>query len=106
MIPVSVSLQSVTRLHRANTAERIEVLFEVETLGAYGNLRNIVLDGALYFSHKFDAVFAKLIWPRTCSFATAASHHDIIIIIIIIITIIITKSIPEQKIHNTIKTVH
>jgi len=42
-----------TRLRCANTAERIEVLLGMESLGDQGN---IVLDG----SHRFDAAFAKL----------------------------------------------
>jgi len=41
-IPASVSL-SVRQLHCANTAERIEVLLRVDTLG---DPRNIVLDGS------------------------------------------------------------
>jgi len=44
----------------ANTAERIEVLFGVETLG---DPRNIVLDGSPDFYHGFDAAFTKLNWP-------------------------------------------
>jgi len=41
-------------------AARIEVLFKAETPGG---LRNIVLDMDPDFTHRFDAVFAKLLWP-------------------------------------------
>jgi len=39
-------------------AERIEVLFGVNT---FGELRNIVLDGSLNFSHRFVAAFDRLL---------------------------------------------
>jgi len=39
-------------------AERIEILFVVETLGG---LRNIVLDGISDFFYGLDAAFAKLL---------------------------------------------
>jgi len=42
------------------TAERIEILHWVETLG---DPRNIVLDGGPDFYRGFDAAFAKLLWP-------------------------------------------
>jgi len=48
-----------TRFRCANTAERMEVLFVVETLG---NPSNTVLEGSR-FSHGFDTAFAKLLWP-------------------------------------------
>jgi len=52
-------------LHPAETAERIEVLFGLETLG---DERNIVLDMGLDPSRRgegmeFDAALAKLLWP-------------------------------------------
>jgi len=54
----------VTRLRPAKTAERTSVLFWVETLGGS---RNIVLDGGsrspAVMGGKFDATFAKLLWP-------------------------------------------
>jgi len=49
---------SLTRLSPAKTAERIEVLFEVETLGSP---RNTELRRRSYFLHIFDAAFAKLL---------------------------------------------
>jgi len=36
------------------------ILFWVENLG---DLNNIVLNGGPYFSHGFDAAFAKVLWP-------------------------------------------
>jgi len=59
MFPASVSL-SFTRLHCANTAKLIEVLFGMETLGTQGTH---VLKGNLDFPHGFDGVFTKLLWP-------------------------------------------
>jgi len=40
--------------------ERIEVLYEMETLL---DPNNIVLDQSANFPHKFDATFDKLLWP-------------------------------------------
>jgi len=57
MIPVSVILsvcKSITCTRCAKLAERIEVVFGVETLG---DTRNIV-----HGSLGFDAAFAKLLW--------------------------------------------
>jgi len=48
------------QLRCGNTAERIEVLLRVETLG---DLRNILLDGGPDFPHSFDAASIKLLWP-------------------------------------------
>jgi len=53
---MSVSL-FVTRLWYANTAEWIQVLLEVETLG---EPRNIVLDESPNLPHKLSAVFTKV----------------------------------------------
>jgi len=50
--------QSVTRLRCANTAERIDILLEVEISG---NPRNILSDEGLDFSLGFDTAFAKLL---------------------------------------------
>jgi len=55
-IDVSAVCLSVTRLRCANTAERIEVLFGVETLGTQGSWQGS------NFPHGFDAAFAKLLW--------------------------------------------
>jgi len=61
MFPTSVSLsRGFIELRCANTAERIEVLLGMETLG---DLRNIVLDGGPDSPHIFDAAFDKLLWP-------------------------------------------
>jgi len=51
---------SVTRLHCANTAERIEVLLGAEPSG---HPRNMLSDTSPDFSDRFDAAFAKLLWP-------------------------------------------
>jgi len=52
---------SVTLLRPAKTAERIDVLVEVETVG---DPRNIVLNGGpdLPTGRGFDAAFAKTLW--------------------------------------------
>jgi len=53
---------SVTRLRCAKTAERVDVLFEAETLA---DSRHIVLYGApipLQGERGFDAAFVKLLW--------------------------------------------
>jgi len=55
---VSVIL-SVMRHHCVNTAEQLEVLLVMETVG---DSRNIVLDESPDFPHGFDAAFAKLLW--------------------------------------------
>jgi len=49
---------SVTRLRYTNMAERIEVLFRVETLGDMMNIRRCP-----DFPLEFDPAFAKLLWP-------------------------------------------
>jgi len=56
-----------TRFHCAKTAEQIKIPFELNT---FGGLRNIVLDEgpnppqrARRGGGKFDAAFAKLLWP-------------------------------------------
>jgi len=57
---------SATRLRCANTAERIEVLFGVKTLGGP---RNVVLDGGSRYpatrgkGSSFQTAFVKLLWP-------------------------------------------
>jgi len=51
--------QSVTRVDCAKTAERIDVLFAVETLG---DPRHIMLDGGL----EFIATFETLLWQLFC----------------------------------------
>jgi len=48
-----------TRFRRANTAERTEVLLEMETLG---DRRNTVLDGSPYFPMDWIRS-VKLLWP-------------------------------------------
>jgi len=58
--------QSVTRAGCVKTAERIDVLFGVETPG---DRRNIVLDGvSIPMARGFDAAFAKLLWLLVISF--------------------------------------
>jgi len=70
---VGLSILSVIRLCSANTAERIEVLLGVETLG---DTRNVILDRSANFLFGFDAAFTKLLWPfasiafQYCSIAT------------------------------------
>jgi len=59
-IPGVSVCQSVTRLRCAKTAERIQVLLRMETLG---DPRNIILDGSPDFSHGFNAAIANLLWP-------------------------------------------
>jgi len=49
-----------TRLRCANTAEQIEVLLGVEFPT---DTINIVLHGISDFRHRFNAAFAKLLWP-------------------------------------------
>jgi len=45
-------------LYCANTAEWIEFLFGVETLGTRGTF-----DESTDFPHGFDAAFTELLWP-------------------------------------------
>jgi len=52
---------SVTQLHAASlckTAELIELLFVVETLG---DLTNIIVDGSSDFHYEFDAAISRLL---------------------------------------------
>jgi len=49
---------SVTRLRSANTAERIKILFGVETFGDARNIRLVSIP-----PYGFDAAFAKLLCP-------------------------------------------
>jgi len=64
MIPAYSVCQSVTQLHCANTAERIEVLLGVETLAETGNP---VLDGSSDFPHGFDVQHKCKVYCHSCN---------------------------------------
>jgi len=53
-----------------NTAERIEVLLGVETLG---DPRNFVFDGSPDLPHRFNAAFVKLLWSLVLLITTLTS---------------------------------
>jgi len=58
----------------ANTAERIEILLGVETLG---ETTVVILDDNASFPRRFDAVFAKLLWPFVCIKWGSVPEHDL-----------------------------